>query len=983
MKSIYTLRKLTILLILIASSINAQILTEDFESGTFPPAGWAVFRGVNDIGPNNDWESTTDVFTGNNAAFSRYSDSGIGIAEDWLVTPLIDLTNINNATLSFLEKERFGSNWLSQYDIRVSTNSQTNHEDFVTVATYNDLNNIYEERIIDLGQYDGQQIYIAFVHTDEYQDDWFLDDITIFFENIFISTWQTSAPNESITIPTINSETYNYNVDWGDGTTTTNHTGNASHTYTTQGSYDVTITGLFPRIYFLGIPIEERDKIIDVKQWGTNPWTSMQAAFSDCSNLQISATDAPNLSNVTTMSGMFANATSFNQPINHWDVSNVGSMFETFRGATSFNQPLDNWDVSNVTSMHSMFFDASSFNQPIDTWDTSNVVSMGNMFRNATAFNQPLDTWDTSNVNSVFRMFQNTSSFNLPLNTWDMSSITNMNSMFQYATMFNQPLDNWDVGNVTNMTNMFNDTNLSIQNYDTTLQGWAALPSLQNNVIFGANGTNYCNGEAARDILINTYNWTITDDGLDCSSSYFISTWQTTTANESITIPTIDTETYNYDIDWGDGTTTTNHTENASHTYSTQGSYDVTITGLFPRIYFLGIPEEESDKIIDIKQWGDNPWTSMQWAFINCTNLQISATDAPNLSNVAHMDSMFNGASSFNQPINHWDVSNVISMSAVFANSSIFNQPLDNWDISNVTDIRFMFSNASAFNQPLNSWNVSNIILMNGLFKNATSFNQPLNTWDTSNINTMTSIFENATSFNQPVDTWSTANVTSMSSLFKDASSFNQPLNNWDASNVTNMNRLFENASSFNQPLDNWDTSNVTEMRNLFRNATSFNQQLDTWDVGNVTDMEFMFDNSNLSVENYDQTLQAWAALPSLQANVPLGASGVNYCNGEAARDILTNTHNWVINDAGLDCSSLNIDDDSLQNVTLYPNPTTDYIRVKNLNTRDMYTIYNVLGKRVDAGQLLTDSKISVAQLEKGIYFLKLENYKTLRFIKH
>ena len=46
------------------------------------------------------------------------------------------------------------------------------------------------------------------------------------------------------------------------------------------------------------------------------------------------------LSNVTTMGGMFGNASSFNQPLNNWNVSNVRSMWDMFNGATSFNQPL-------------------------------------------------------------------------------------------------------------------------------------------------------------------------------------------------------------------------------------------------------------------------------------------------------------------------------------------------------------------------------------------------------------------------------------------------------------------------------------------------------------------------------------------------------------------------------------------------------------------------------------------------------------------
>ena len=36
-----------------------------------------------------------------------------------------------------------------------------------------------------------------------------------------------------------------------------------------------------------------------------------------------------------------------------------------FLAATSFNQPLNKWNVSNVTNMKFMFLDARSFNQPL------------------------------------------------------------------------------------------------------------------------------------------------------------------------------------------------------------------------------------------------------------------------------------------------------------------------------------------------------------------------------------------------------------------------------------------------------------------------------------------------------------------------------------------------------------------------------------------------------------------------------------------
>lgn len=113
-------------------------------------------------------------------------------------------------------------------------------------------------------------------------------------------------------------------------------------------------------------------------------------------------------------------------------------------------------------------------------------------------------------------------------------------------------------------------------------------------------------------------------------------------------------------------------------------------------------------------------------------------------------------------------------------------------------------------------------------------------------------------------------------------------------------------------------------------------------------------------------------AIENITLNVPLGLVSTY----EAASV-------WMdfnpITDATLNTSEVA----SLNNVNLFPNPATDYISITNLNTQDNYTIYDVLGKKVNSGQLLIDSKISVAQLEKGIYFLKLENYKTLRFLKN
>ena len=50
------------------------------------------------------------------------------------------------------------------------------------------------------------------------------------------------------------------------------------------------------------------------------------------------------------MNGLFFDS-SFNQPLNNWNVSNVRYMDSMFALAKKFNQPLNNWNVSNVENM--------------------------------------------------------------------------------------------------------------------------------------------------------------------------------------------------------------------------------------------------------------------------------------------------------------------------------------------------------------------------------------------------------------------------------------------------------------------------------------------------------------------------------------------------------------------------------------------------------------------------------------------------------
>ena len=71
-------------------------------------------------------------------------------------------------------------------------------------------------------------------------------------QDAFITQWDTSldaSERPYVTIPTHPDETYDYNVDWGDGNNSTNQSGDATHVYASSGIKTVTITGTFPRIY--------------------------------------------------------------------------------------------------------------------------------------------------------------------------------------------------------------------------------------------------------------------------------------------------------------------------------------------------------------------------------------------------------------------------------------------------------------------------------------------------------------------------------------------------------------------------------------------------------------------------------------------------------------------------------------------------------------------------------------------------------------
>nr|MBX2871488.1 BspA family leucine-rich repeat surface protein [Saprospiraceae bacterium] len=290
-------------------------------------------------------------------------------------------------------------------------------------------------------------------------------------------------------------------------------------------AWDVSNVTIMDGLFYYALVFDQ-----DLNNWDVSQVNSMVEMFY-VANLFNGDITSWNVSHVENMEGMFEEAYAFNQDISNWEVGNVKDMSGMFGSTQRFNQDIGSWDVSQVTDMLGMFNGARVFNQDIGDWNVGKVTNMRNMFRSADAFNQDIGDWEVGNVTRMDAMFQESDLFNQDLASWDVSQVKDMRRMFENAASFDQDLGKWDIGGLADnvfssgLEEMFKGAGLSVSNYDATLIGWHTDASgetgdgkddIPYDIVFGAGNSQYCAGDSARQVLINTYRWSIMDAGQDC-----------------------------------------------------------------------------------------------------------------------------------------------------------------------------------------------------------------------------------------------------------------------------------------------------------------------------------------------------------------------------------------------------------------------------------------------------------------------------------
>ena len=215
-----------------------------------------------------------------------------------------------------------------------------------------------------------------------------------------------------------------YEVDWGDGTTTlhdSNTTAEHEYDYATYDTGNATLsTRGYKQAIIVVTPVSGNLTVCNLQLRFTTTPPQIQAYSSGFLDILI---DLPNVSSISLGAGLV-----FHRKVEQIKVLNIGAtnMISMFRGCSSL-QSVPLFDTSSVTRMDNMFTDCLSL-KTVPLFDTSSVTHMISMFSGCSSL-QSVPLFDTSSVTFMGDMFRQCFALqSVPL--FDTSSVTNMTGMF-------------------------------------------------------------------------------------------------------------------------------------------------------------------------------------------------------------------------------------------------------------------------------------------------------------------------------------------------------------------------------------------------------------------------------------------------------------------------------------------------------------------------------------------------------------------------
>ncbi|MBL4772614.1 MAG: BspA family leucine-rich repeat surface protein [Alcanivoracaceae bacterium] len=699
---------------------------------------------------------------------------------------------------------------------------------------------------------------------------------------------------------------------------------------------------------------------LDVSNWNTQAVTDMSSMFQESCLTHLNVMGW-NTSSVITMSYMFAEIgeSIFNNcfdegmvldlDVSLWNTSSVRVMDGLFRffRATSENLDVSQWDTSAVTSMNSMFSFATLSELDLSQWDTSSVVNMRSMFTNAQINNLNVNQWVTSSVRDMNNMFSTITLENLDLSQWDTSSVIDMGGMFSYTKINNINIGQWETPNVSSMNSMFKENKLPTNIYDSLLEN-VASQNIQQTVYFDAGDSHYCSetAVAAKDVLISTYNWIITDSGHDCSTEAdFVIMVKTDNVGEStdtqFTIPiNPGVNGYNYSVDCDNNGVFEAELINSSYTcnYLNAGTYKVRI--VHDPLSQLGFPSmfynNSGDvlKLLAIEQWGDGVWTNMTGAFFGANNLEIRAKDNPNFSLIIDMMDMFTGVS---LPDYTYDALLIYLRDTVQTPNIGFSAGNSHYCLPQARASRRYLVEVLGWQINDNGWQCFKGYLDDYIFTVAYGVSVDINhhtpqgigpvdyNIDCDNdgiiehyhVQTGRSCFYQNNDYNKSktiriehnllnnegfpyfrlntneslvsINQWGTGKWQSMQSLFWGASDVWVDSALPNTSEMLSTESMFKFATNIHIDVSNWDLSSVINMEGMFFLAIDLFLDTSLWDTSSVINMASLFNNSTVDVDiiNWNtEKVTNMSALFRSADNVNLDISHWDISNVTNMRDI-------------------------------------------------------------------------------------------------